>query len=142
MIDFRFPFMLYVYIPLTILWFIWIWRGRKQKILFETDSRLRSRLFNQMDFNRLKWKQRFLLLSMVMLVFAASGPQIGTRLAPLDRKGVDLVFSIDVSTSMNAEDVKPSRLEKAKFEILLNEYNINLGIGLNSTWTFYLFCTV
>ena len=90
MIDFRFPFMLYVYIPLTILWFIWIWRGRKQKILSETDSRLRSRLFNQMDLNRLKWKQRFLLLSMVMLVFAASGPQIGTRLAPLDRKGVDL----------------------------------------------------
>ncbi|MDP6991830.1 MAG: VWA domain-containing protein [Candidatus Marinimicrobia bacterium] len=117
MIDFRFPFMLYVYIPLTILWFIWIWRGRKQKILSETDSRLRSRLFSQMDLNRLKWKQRFLLLSMVMLVFAASGPQIGTRLAPLDRKGVDLVFSIDVSTSMNAEDVKPSRLEKAKFEI-------------------------
>ena len=117
MIDFRFPFMLYLYIPLTILWFIWIWRGRKQKILSETDSRLRSRLFNQMDLNRLKWKQRFLLLSMVMLVFAASGPQIGTRLAPLDRKGVDLVFSIDVSTSMNAEDVKPSRLEKAKFEI-------------------------
>jgi len=117
MIDFRFPFMLYVYIPLTILWFIWIWRGRKQKILSETDSRLRSRLFNQMDLNRLKWKQRFLLLSMVMLVFAASGPQIGTRLAPLDRKGVDLVFSIDVSASMNAEDVKPSRLEKAKFEI-------------------------
>tara|TARA_Y100000590_G_scaffold74423_1_gene82148 strand:- start:8920 stop:9945 length:1026 start_codon:yes stop_codon:yes gene_type:complete len=117
MIDFRFPFVLYVYIPLTILWFIWIWRGRKQKILSETDSRLRSRLFNQMDLNRLKWKQRFLLLSMVMLVFAASGPQIGTRLAPLDRKGVDLVFSIDVSTSMNAEDVKPSRLEKAKFEI-------------------------
>ncbi len=117
MIDFRFPFMLYVYIPLTILWFIWIWRGRKQKILSETDSRLRSRLFNQMDLNRLKWKQRFLLLSMLMLVFAASGPQIGTRLAPLDRKGVDLVFSIDVSTSMNAEDVKPSRLEKAKFEI-------------------------
>jgi len=117
MIDFRFPFMLYVYIPLTILWFIWIWRGRKQKILSETDSRLRSRLFSQMDLNRLKWKQRFLLLSMVMLVFAASGPQIGTRLAPLDRKGVDLVFTIDVSTSMNAEDVKPSRLEKAKFEI-------------------------
>jgi len=117
MIDFRFPFMLYVYIPLTILWFIWIWRGRKQKILSETDSRLRSRLFNQMDLNRLKWKQRFLLLSMVMLVFEASGPQIGTRLAPLDRKGVDLVFTIDVSTSMNAEDVKPSRLEKAKFEI-------------------------
>jgi len=117
MIDFRFPFILYVYIPMAMLWALWIWRGRKQVILSETDSRLRARLLNQMDLNRLKWKQRFLFLSMVTLVFAASGPQIGTRLAPLDRKGVDLVFAIDVSTSMNAEDVKPSRLEKAKFEI-------------------------
>ena len=117
MIDFRFPFILYVYIPLAMLWALWIWRGRKQVILSETDSRLRARLLNQMDLNRLNWKQRFLFLSMVALVFAASGPQIGTRLAPLDRKGVDLVFAIDVSTSMNAEDVKPSRLEKAKFEI-------------------------
>jgi Ca-activated chloride channel family protein len=56
-------------------------------------------------------------LSTVVLVFAASGPQIGIRLAPIDRKGVDLVFAIDVSTSMNAEDVKPNRLEKSKFEI-------------------------
>ena len=117
MIDFRFPFILYVYIPMAMLWALWIWRGRKQVILSETDSRLRARLLNQMDLNRLNWKQRFLFLSMVALVFAASGPQIGTRLAPLDRKGVDLVFAIDVSTSMNAEDVKPSRLEKAKFEI-------------------------
>ena len=54
---------------------------------------------------------------MLILIFSASGPQIGTRLAPLDRKGIDLVFAIDVSTSMNSEDVKPSRLEKAKFEI-------------------------
>ncbi len=117
MIDFRFPFILFVYVPLGLLWLVWIWRGRKQKVLSETDSRLRARLLNQMDLNRLKWKQRLLFLSMVVLIFAASGPQIGTRLAPLDRKGVDLVFAIDVSTSMNAEDVKPSRLEKAKFEI-------------------------
>ena len=38
-------------------------------------------------------------------------------MAPVERKGIDLVFAIDVSESMNAQDVKPSRLEKAKFEI-------------------------
>ena len=70
-----------------------------------------------MDTNRIKLKQRFLFLSTIVLIFAASGPKIGVRLAPLERKGVDLVFAIDVSTSMNAEDVKPNRLEKSKFEI-------------------------
>ena len=70
-----------------------------------------------MDTNRIKWKHRFLFLSTIVLIFAASGPKIGVRLAPLERKGVDLVFAIDVSTSMNAEDVKPNRLEKSKFEI-------------------------
>ncbi len=117
MIDFRFPFILYIYIPLFLLWMFWIVKGRKQKILGETESHLRARLLGKMDTNRVKWKQRFLFLSTIVLVFAASGPQIGVRLAPVDRKGVDLVFAIDVSTSMNAEDVKPNRLEKSKFEI-------------------------
>ena len=93
------------------------YKGRSQKILGATDSFLRARLLSKMDTNRIKWKHRFLFLSTIALIFAASGPKIGVRLAPLERKGVDLVFAIDVSTSMNAEDVKPNRLEKSKFEI-------------------------
>ena len=117
MIDFRFPYILYIYIPLILLWIFWIYKGRRQKILGETDSYLRASLLSKMDTNRIIWKQRFLFLSTITLIFAASGPKIGVRLAPLERKGVDLVFAIDVSTSMNAEDVKPNRLEKSKFEI-------------------------
>ena len=48
---------------------------------------------------------------------AATGPQIGTRIKPIERKGVDLVIALDTSTSMDAEDVTPSRLAKAKFEL-------------------------
>ena len=117
MIDFRFPYILYIYFPLILLWIFWIYKGRRQKILGETNSYLRARLLSKMDTNRIIWKQRFLFLSTITLIFAASGPKIGVRLAPLERKGVDLVFAIDVSTSMNAEDVKPNRLEKSKFEI-------------------------
>ncbi len=117
MIDFRFPYILYIYFPLILLWIYWIYQGRRQKILGTTDSYLRARLLSKMDTNRIKLKQRFLFLSTIVLIFAASGPKIGVRLAPLERKGVDLVFAIDVSTSMNAEDVKPNRLEKSKFEI-------------------------
>ncbi|MEA1882487.1 MAG: VWA domain-containing protein [Candidatus Marinimicrobia bacterium] len=117
MIAFRFPAILYAYIPLLLIWLSWIYQGRKLTILAETEPNLRARLLSKMDTNRLQWKQRLLFLSTIILVFAASGPQIGVRLAPVERKGVDLVFAIDVSTSMNAEDVKPNRLEKSKFEI-------------------------
>ena len=51
------------------------------------------------------------------MIFAASGPQIGIRLAPIDRKGLDLVFCIDVSSSMRGTDIKPTRLDKSKFEV-------------------------
>ncbi len=117
MIEFRYPLILFFYAPALIIWLYWIINSRNKMLLSNVDKSLRDRLLIKIDKKRLLHKDRFLYFSMLILIFSASGPQIGTRLAPLDRKGIDLVFAIDVSTSMNAEDVKPSRLEKAKFEI-------------------------
>jgi len=117
MIEFRYPLILFFYVPALIIWLYWIINSRNKMLLSTVDKSLRDRLLIKIDKKRLLHKDRFLYLSMLILIFSASGPQIGTRLAPLDRKGIDLVFAVDVSTSMNAEDVKPSRLEKAKFEI-------------------------
>ncbi|MCB0454265.1 MAG: VWA domain-containing protein, partial [Aequorivita sp.] len=41
-------------------------------------------------------------------------PKIGTKLETVKREGVDIVFALDVSKSMLAEDIAPNRLEKAK----------------------------
>ncbi|NQU28052.1 MAG: VWA domain-containing protein [Candidatus Marinimicrobia bacterium] len=118
MIDFRYPAMLYFYLPVGILWIMWFLRNRKSKKLFTgSNPALESNLFGRLNRDRLLWKKRLQLFGLIFLLFAASGPQIGTRLKPIERKGVDLVFAIDVSVSMDAEDVKPSRIEKAKFEI-------------------------
>ena len=117
MIEFRYPLILFFYAPALIIWLYWIINSRNKMLLSNVDKTLRERLLIKIDKKRLLQKDRFLYISMLILIFSASGPQIGTRLAPLDRKGIDLVFAVDVSTSMNAEDVKPSRLEKAKFEI-------------------------
>jgi Ca-activated chloride channel family protein len=46
-----------------------------------------------------------------------SGPKIGTEVREIKRQGIDMLVALDLSASMNAEDVRPSRLEKAKFEI-------------------------
>lgn len=52
-----------------------------------------------------------------LLIIAAAGPKIGTEVREVKRQGVDLLVALDLSASMNAEDVKPSRLDKAKYEI-------------------------
>ena len=50
----------------------------------------------------------------VLLAIALANPKIGTKIETVKREGVDIVFAIDVSKSMLAEDVAPNRLEKAK----------------------------
>lgn len=51
------------------------------------------------------------------MVVAIARPQIGTRIEEVTREGQDIIVAIDVSASMMAEDISPSRLEKAKHEI-------------------------
>lgn len=58
-----------------------------------------------------------LYLGLALLIIAASGPKVGMEVREVKRQGVDLLIALDLSASMNAEDVKPSRLEKAKYEI-------------------------
>ncbi len=62
-------------------------------------------------------KQTLLLLGVACLVLALANPQIGTRLEEIKREGIDLFVAIDVSLSMKSEDVRPSRLEKAKRDV-------------------------
>ncbi|GAA5520283.1 hypothetical protein Asal01_00214 [Fodinibius salicampi] len=62
-------------------------------------------------------RQLSLYVGLTLLIIAAAGPKIGTEVREVKRQGVDLLVALDLSASMNAEDVKPSRLEKAKYEI-------------------------
>ena len=117
LIEFRFPYILFLYIPFFLILFIDIVRSKKIKILSNTPENIKKVLFEKIDLKKAKIKQNLILLSISILIFAASGPQIGIRLAPVDRKGLDLVFCIDVSSSMRGTDIKPTRLDKSKFEV-------------------------
>jgi len=117
MVEFRYPFILLAYVIMAAI-FLYLSFFKTRKVLFQsTNIKLKSILLKRIDYNKVKIKERLIFLSLIMIIFAASGPMIGTRLAPIERKGIDLVFALDVSKSMNAEDVKPNRLQKAKFEI-------------------------
>ncbi len=112
--DWRYPYILIFLIVLTLIWVIWHFRTRAIR---SDNNVLNDRLKERIDPKKQLWKRRFRVYSLIFLIIAAAGPLIGTRVKPVERKGVDLIFAVDVSVSMNAEDVKPTRLEKAKYEI-------------------------
>ncbi len=117
--EFRYPLVLLIIVCQIILFIIIkIIDNNEQKKLFPkaVDSVKNSILFG-LDRNKIKWKNRFIIFGLILLSIAASGPKIGTKFRPIERKGIDIVIALDTSSSMDAEDVKPSRLAKAKFEL-------------------------
>ena len=68
-----------------------------------------------------RWRQNaklmMILLALTCLAVAVARPQIGTHAVPVKAEGIDLVFALDTSLSMLAEDIKPNRLTRAKHEM-------------------------
>ena len=94
-------------------------------------------LIHQLMPKRSRWKNtiKFSLLMLVLLFlgFAYANPQMGTKKAKVEQKSIDIFIALDVSNSMLAKDVSPSRLERAKqfcFK-LINEFQTDkIGIIL------------
>lgn len=67
----------------------------------------------------LRWTRRGLWLSAVLLLsIAAARPQLGYEWREVKRRGIDILFAVDTSRSMLAEDLTPNRLERARLGIL------------------------
>ncbi len=105
-------------IPVAFLLFVWAeteWRRRLGRL--GKGEFLRSRLMPEFSIGRRRMSWILLLLVFLFSTLALARPQWGEEKKKVERKGVDLLFVLDTSLSMLAEDVKPSRLEKSKFEI-------------------------
>jgi len=91
---FRYPYCFFLLGLFILLWVIWSFRSKKQLILFPGMSKkVQTHLFSSLDMLRLTWKNRFFFWGLLFLGLAILGPQIGTRIKPVERKGVDLVFA-------------------------------------------------
>lgn len=60
-------------------------------------------------------KFTFIMLSLACVILAIARPQMGTKLEEVKREGVEVIVALDVSNSMLSDDIKPNRLERAKF---------------------------
>ncbi len=66
-----------------------------------------------------RWlKGMLLIFTLLFIVISLTGPQVGFRWEQVEQKGVDIMIALDCSRSMLATDIKPSRLEQAKREII------------------------
>jgi len=101
-------------IPVIIMLFVLlqIWKYKAQK-RFANKTLLKRLSPNQSLFKSIL-KIVVLCLAFACLAIALVNPKIGTKLETVKREGVDIVFAVDVSKSMLAEDIAPNRLEKSK----------------------------
>lgn len=101
-------------IPVLVVLYVvhQLWRRRAQRRF--ADARLLRRLAPDRSFFKPQLKFLLLLGALALLVVGLVNPKMGTKLETVKREGVDIVFAVDVSKSMLAEDIAPNRLEKAK----------------------------
>ena len=71
------------------------------------------------DYSAFRNHLKFVLftLTAVFFIIAWAQPQYGVKKQNVKKKGVEIAIALDVSNSMLAEDIKPNRIEKAKFSI-------------------------
>ena len=107
-------FYLFATIPILVLIFLLVlwWKKRTQKKF--ASANLLVKLAPNYSMFKSVLKLLFFSLGLSFLILALVNPKIGTKLKTVKREGVDIVFALDVSKSMLAEDIAPNRLEKSK----------------------------
>lgn len=112
--DEKIYFYLFFIIPVVVVLFIFlqIWKVKKQRKFADTH------LFKKLTPSHSDYKSTLKLILFILgisfLTLGLVNPKIGTKLETVKREGVDIVFAVDVSKSMLAEDIAPNRIDKAK----------------------------
>lgn len=117
------PFFIFLFVINIIL--------EKRKLVRLGQAAFVSKLMS--DKSNFKKYLKFLiyLLSFSSLVIAIANPQMGTKLEKVKREGIEIIIALDISQSMLSEDVKPSRLERARQSIYnLIDKLVNDKLGL------------
>ena len=132
---FRFENPIYLWllliIPILIIMKIMMWYVQRKKLSRIGNPTLLKELMP--DVSRFRPWVKFLLLitALSSLILALARPQFGSKISHEKRNGIEAIIALDISNSMLAQDVQPSRLDKSKLMIenLINSF-INDKIGL------------
>ena len=115
---FRLANSIYLYgliaLPVILLLYLLMLRWRKKALLRFGSSAMLQRLAPNASPAKRGLKFILCLFALAFIILGLVNPQIGSKMEEVKRKGVDIVIALDVSNSMNAEDIRPNRLERAK----------------------------
>ncbi len=103
-----------VILPILIVFFVLAWMARKKLLARFADSSLLGTLAPEISKYKHIVKFCLILLATALLGVAWANPQWGTKKEKVKRKSVDVFIALDISKSMLAEDVRPSRMERAR----------------------------
>jgi len=132
---FRFDDPIYLWlllvIPVLVLLRLWMWRRQKKNWKRLGDPDLLRQLSPDVSRVRRLLKFTLVLTALALIILMLARPQMGTRVSHEKRNGIECVIALDISNSMLAQDVVPSRLDKSKMlvENLVDHFT-NDRIGL------------
>ncbi len=114
----QFAHIKYVYALAVIPLFIGIYwlalRSRKRSIRMFAELPLFHVLAPESSLSKKNLKFILAVFALFLMIGAIIDPEIGSHEETVERRGSDIVIALDVSNSMNARDIEPSRLERAK----------------------------
>ena len=133
MFRFANPEYFYFLLVLPLLWGIYFYGAWKNRRNLARMGRLEILEPLMPDVSHYKRGVKFFVqqLAVILLVVMIARPQIGSKIETVKRQGVEIMIALDVSNSMLAEDITPSRLERPKLMLakLLDELD-NDKVGL------------
>lgn len=104
-------------VPFMIVFFIWRWRVRLSKLSRIGDLLLLAEMAATVSQRRRQWKAGLWTAALVALIIALARPLWGVDAEVIESQGVAVMVVLDASASMDAEDMLPSRLERAKLDL-------------------------
>ena len=118
-------------LPILVLVRFIGWRRRRAKLRKFGDPELLKALMPNVSSFRPTVKFGLLLAALALLILMVARPQMGSKISHDKRQGIETIICLDISNSMLAEDVAPSRLDKSKMlvENLVDKFT-NDKIGL------------
>lgn len=116
MFKFANPNALFLYVLLLFVVGVYFYASYRRKSALRKygDPELLAALMPEVSKHRPQLKFWLLFVALCFMVLLIARPQFGSKVETVKRQGIETVIALDISNSMLAEDVAPSRLERSK----------------------------